>query len=101
MRPNPARQETDPPNPDVAAAEEQELGEASMGLRGEWPRWVLPALAVVALVLAVANIVVFDWSVGGWLVLAGLLVVLIGVSIALNPRRSSPAGGTADRWTGR
>jgi len=66
-----------------------------MRLRG-WPRWVVPALIVVALILAVANVVVFDGSLGGWLVLLGLLVVVVGVSIALNPRRRSVAGGTAE-----
>ena len=93
-------QPTDPPTPDVAA-EEEELAEGSMRIRGGAPRWVVPLLAVLALVLLVANILVFDASLGGWIVLAALLVVVIGVWIALNPRRSSPAGGTEDRWTGR
>lgn len=87
----------DAPNTDVAVATEQETGAASTGTNEGAPRWVVPALVVAALVLAVANILAFDGSAGGWIVLVGIVVVMIGVAIALNPRRSSIPGGTAER----
>ena len=87
----------DAPTAEVADAEESEAGAAATRTRGELPRWVLPALVVAALVILVLNIGAFDGSAGGRIVLAGIVVVTIGVAIALNPRRSSPAGGTARR----
>lgn len=87
----------DAPTPEIAAAEENETGAAATRTRGELPRWVLPALVIVALVILILNVAAFDRSAGGWIVLAGIVVATIGVAIALNPRRSSIAGGTARR----
>jgi hypothetical protein len=87
----------DAPTPDVAVAEESETGAAATRTRGEFPRSLLPALVIVALVILILNIAAFDGSAGGWIVLAGIIVAVIGVAIALNPRRSSIAGGTARR----
>jgi hypothetical protein len=87
----------DAPTSDAAIQQEEETGAAATRTRGELPRWVLPALVIAALVILVLNIGAFDGSTGGWIVLAGIIVVTIGVAIALNPRRSSIPGGTARR----
>jgi hypothetical protein len=87
----------DSPTRDAAIEQEEETGGAAAGTREGAGRWVVPALVVVAVVLAIVNILVFDGSAGGWIVLAGIVVVTIGVAIALNPRRSSIPGGTAER----
>ena len=91
-------QRADAPTPEVAESEARESGAASTGTRvGAAPGWLVPALIVLALVLAVVNIVMFDGSSGGWIVLAGMLVLLVGAAVALNPRRGSIPGGTSDR----
>lgn len=91
-------QRADAPTPEVAEREAREAGAASTGTQiGAAPRWVLPTLVVLAIVLAVVNIVMFDGGSGGWIILAGMLLLLIGASIALNPRRGSIPGGTRDR----
>jgi hypothetical protein len=87
----------DAPTPEIATAEEKETGAAATRTRGKLPRWVLPALVIVALVILILNVAAFDGDAGGWIVLAGIVVVTIGLAIAVNPRRSSAAGGTARR----
>jgi hypothetical protein len=92
-------QRADAPTPEVAESEARESGAASTGTQnGATPRWVLPVLVVLALVLAVVNIVMFDGSSGGWILIAGMVLLLIGASIALNPRRGSIPGGASDRY---
>ena len=91
-------QRADAPTPEVADNEAREVGAASTRTQiGAAPRWVVPVLVVLALLLAVVNIVMFDGSSGGWIVLAGMVVLLIGAALALNPRRGSIPGGTTER----
>ena len=91
------RETGDAPTPEVAAAEESETAAAATRTRGDLPRWIVPALVVVALLIAVVNIAMFDGSAGGWVVLAAMIALTVGASLALNPRRGSLPGGTAER----
>jgi hypothetical protein len=91
-------QRADAPTPAVADAEAREVGAASTRTQlGAAPRWVVPALVIGALVLAVANVLMFDGGAGGWILLAALIVLVIGAALALNPRRGSIPGGTVER----
>jgi hypothetical protein len=91
------RQSWDAPDRDAALAEEQEVSTAATGVRGGAPRWVGWVLVAIAVALAVLNLFAFDLGWDDLVVLVVVLATVIGVIVALNPRRSSAVGGTSER----
>ena len=74
-----------------------ETGRAAAGTRGGAPAWLTLLLAIVAAFLAFWAFFRSDLSWSSWVILAGIVVVVAGAMIALNPRRGSPSGGTRAR----
>lgn len=82
--------------PEVEEQSQQEAGRAATRTRSA-PRWLVPVLIVVAAFLTFWALFqpVPGWA--GWVVFGAIVLVVIGMMIAVNPRRRSPAGGTRGR----
>ena len=86
------RERAIPNEPEVAAEE----GRTALGLDKGAPSWLnvpLYGLLVIG-VLFIFMSLVMGWAPG--FLLIGVLAAIVGFGIAVNPRRSSPAGGTED-----
>ncbi len=80
-----------PSRPDSAGSREQ--GRTGLRVRRGAPAWA--AIALVALLaFGLISVVALDTGWGLWVVLGGIVAVVAGLVVALNPRRTSPEGGT-------
>ena len=84
------RERSIPNEPEVAAEE----GRTAMRVGAGAPSWLnVPLYGVLVIgVLFIFISLVMGWA--SWVLLLGILLAVIGLGIALNPRRSSPAGGS-------
>jgi hypothetical protein len=84
-RPNPGE-------PDAAGAAEE--GRTSLRVDEGGPSWLnVPLYGVLVIgVLFLFMTLVMGWA--SWALLLGVVLVVVGLGIALNPRRSTPMGGT-------
>jgi hypothetical protein len=83
--------------PEVRREIESETSASALGARGRAPMWLLPALAVVLLGVTLYVVLRQQPAAIHLIVLGAILVVVIGLIVAINPRRRSPAGGTEER----
>jgi hypothetical protein len=81
--------------PEVEQQSQQERGRVATRT-GRAPRWFTVVLVVVAAFL-VAGAVFRPLGWTGLIVLGAVVGLVIGLMIAVNPRRRSPAGGTSRR----
>ena len=86
--------EANPVEPDSAGSAEE--GRTALRVRRGAPVLAFVPLCLL-LIIGVIWAIALDSSWLVWLVLGGIIVVVIGLIIAVNPRRSSPAGGTENR----
>jgi hypothetical protein len=80
-----------PTEPDADGAAES--GRTALGVDKGAPSWLKPLFFGV---LVIGALYLFISLVMGWgspLLLIGVIVGVVGLGIALNPRRASPAGG--------
>lgn len=82
---------TSPTEPDTAGS--AEAGRTALGVDEGAPSWLKPLLFGV---IVIGALYLFISLVMGWgspLLLIGVIVGVVGLGIAVNPRRASPAGG--------
>lgn len=81
-----------PPEPDVEGSSEE--GRTSLRVGEGAPSWLnVPLYGVLVIgVLFLLMTLIMGWA--SWALLLGVILVVVGLGIALNPRRSSPMGGT-------
>jgi hypothetical protein len=76
---------------------EHETAARVVGSQGGAPIWLVPLLALVLVALTLYVILALQPPAIQLIVLVVILVVVVGAILALNPRRSSPVGGTRRR----
>ena len=76
---------------------EGETGDAASGTRRGGPVWLTPFLGIVVAFLIFWGFVRPGPTWADWVVLGAIVLTVVGAMIALNPRRSSPPGGTRER----
>jgi hypothetical protein len=83
---------TTPTEPDTAGSAEE--GRTALRVREGAPSWLKPLLYGV---IVIGALFIFMSMVMGWapgFLLIGIAAAVIGLGIAVNPRRASPAGGS-------
>jgi hypothetical protein len=83
--------------PEVRREVEREVSETATRGRPRAPAWVVPTLAVLVIAGALYVAFVQQPAAIHLIVIAATLAVVIGLIIAVNPNRRSPAGGTRRR----
>ena len=81
------------PGESEVAAEE---GRTALRVERGAPSWLnVPLYGVLVIgILFIFMSLILGWAPG--FLLIGVVIAIVGLGIALNPRRSSPAGGTQD-----